>query len=246
MAEPLHFLDRMFAEWLYDYGHESTAWGAKDDPPAKGHLVAVRHPIYISAPCWKELVDAADTLEVQTVCFPDLVAWASAEDIDDVYLFYFSDFTKARVMAERVQSSARNKRKDLMRRIRKDEAGGFHNQWAIERLLEIQEGLCYYTGERLTTEPKNYVKDHIKSLWNGGTDWPGNIALVTQEINRLKGGVKSSNAMLKWLAQTRGDTWYRQQVAFCRKVDRLRKQLDKEFRQRYSDNGSLSTPISDE
>lgn len=176
---------------------------------------------------------AADLIENETIRFADYLTWADDEEVEDIYQFYFQELDTARQLAARVTDSARNKRKDLDRRILLDKAGGFHNQWAIDQLFDIQKGLCYYTGDRLTKSPKNFVKDHLVSVVKGGTDWPGNLALTTWEANRLKGGSLTPAAFLEILAEQRGPDWYRHQLTFCKEVDTRRMKLDLEFRLRF-------------
>lgn len=221
------------ARSLYTWGHDSSVWGFAGQPPQRGHVIEILAPNYVSRPCWDVLFETADQIETIKFDFSKHVEWEVVSEQENIYQFFFSNIDTAKKMALKVQKSARNKRKDLDRRIRLDEAGGFHNKWAINRLFKIQEGRCYYSGEKLTRHPKNYVVDHIQAIYLGGTDWPLNLALVIKEINTWKGGLKSSNDTLKWLAKKRGSNWLNIQKKYCLKVDKRRAELDLEFRQRF-------------
>ena len=211
---------------LYYHGHDSSVWG-EQKPPERGHVIEIIAPCYVSKPCWKEIREVADFIDTVTLDYED--------GIVDIHQFFFSNLDAAKKMALRVQRSARNIRKERVRRIRLDEAGGFHDKEILEKLFEIQQGCCYFSGDPLVKFPKNFVVDHILSVYRGGTDWPGNLALVIKEINTWKGGHASSAETLQWLAKKRGQSWLRKQKAYCKKVDKEREQLDFEF-QRARDN----------
>lgn len=63
--------------------------------------------------------------------------WEDKPDLVEIYQFLFSDLATANAMALRVQSSARNKRKNDIRRIRLADAGGFHDKNILDKLFEI-------------------------------------------------------------------------------------------------------------
>jgi len=219
----------MRVSWLRQFGHESNVWGEKSSAEMEW-VVEIVDPCYVSKPCWKDICEAADR---SANCFLDLnmfCKWEDKPDLAEIYQFFFSDLDTAKAMALRVQSSARNKRKDDIRRIRLEDAGGFHHQNVLDKLFEIQQGRCYYSGELLTKQPKNFVVDHIQSIYYGGTNWPGNLALVLKEINTWKGGHATAVETLKWLAKERGQQWLREQKKYCREIDVRRAELDREFR----------------
>lgn len=56
---------------------------------------------------------------------------------------------------------------------------------ALQVLFERQQGLCFYTGEKLTPG-KNASIDHQTPKTTGGTDTIGNLKWVTRQINRIK------------------------------------------------------------
>ncbi len=221
--------------WLQEYGHESNVWGDKCGTELKWVVEIVDH-IYVSKPCWKEICEAADRIDRATLDLNMFCEWDNEPDIADIYQFYFSDMEIAKAMALKVQSSARNIRKYDVRRIRLEEAGGFHDTSVLAKLYEIQQGRCYLSGELLIKRPKNYVIDHIQSIYKGGMNWPRNIALVLREINTWKGGHASSAETLEWLAKERGQRWLRNQKEFCKEVDLRREALDKEFRSKHDIN----------
>lgn len=214
---------------LRQLGHESNVWGEQSCAEIEW-VVEIVDPCYVSKPCWQDICESADKA---ASFFLDLNMFRKDEDEPDlaeIYQFFFSDLDTAKAMALRVQSSARNKRKDDVRRIRLEDAGGFHDKNVLDKLFEIQQGRCYYSGELLTKQPKNYVVDHIQSIYSGGTNWPGNLALVLKGINTWKGGHATAVETLKWLAKERGQQWFREQKKYCKEIDVRRAELDKEFR----------------
>ena len=214
---------------MYYFGHDSSVW-SEYKPPKKGHVVEIVAPCYVSKPCWNEMLKAATHIDTIEIDFGDLTESVSEPAKECIYQFFFFDIEVARTMALRVQKSASNIRKDFVRRTRLEEAGGFHNKFVLDRLFKIQHGRCYYSGDALTITPKNYVIDHILSIYSGGTNWPYNLALVIKEINTWKGGHASSKDTLLWLAKSRGTSWLQQQKAYCKEVDRKREELDREFK----------------
>ncbi|MGC4055838.1 MAG: hypothetical protein QM757_44055 [Paludibaculum sp.] len=123
----------------------------------------------MSRPCWEALSAEADHInrvEIDHVheAFPSMDVVVITLSVTQ---FYFTDLTKAKHWALRVQQSARNKRKDSLREKRCKSAGGFHTPAVLERLFEIQNGRCYYSGDSLAKRPKNYVVDHIHRIAKG-------------------------------------------------------------------------------
>ena len=226
---------QMRVSWLQQYGHESNAWGEKNGLELEW-VIEIVDPVFVSKRCWKEICESTDRIERASLDLNMFCEWDNGTDFADVYQFYFSDMEIAKGMASRVQRSARNIRKDDVRRIRLAEAGGFHDKSVLAKLYEIQQSRCYFSGEPLTKSPKNYVIDHIQSIYKGGTNWPINLALVLREINTWKGGHTSSAETLKWLAKERGPCWLRNQKKFCKEVDLRRASLDEEFRGKHYSN----------
>lgn len=220
--------------WLYDWGHCSSATRADLEPPEQGHVVEIIAPHYVSKPCWQKITDAADYIGTGTIDFPSLLEYGKCTEKEKVRQFFFSDREVALAMALMVQSSARNTRKNADRAIRLEKAGGFHDKAVLNDLFDIQRGRCYYSGDPLVKKPKNFVKDHIRPIYLGGTDWPNNLALALKTINLRKGGISTASDKLKWLAQERGRDWLKAQKAFCKEVDRKRNLLHLEFIQSYT------------
>lgn len=202
-------------------------------PPQRGHIVEIVASYYVSRPCWQAIYEAASFVDTVIMDFRGLVEFAGNTERRAIYQFFFLDFDIARRMALKVQRSARNKRKEVARQLRLVDAGGFHDKEALSRLFEIQRGRCYYSGDRLREDPKNYVVDHIQPIYLGGTDWPRNLALAIKEINTWKGGLASVKDTLRWIAEKRGDEWLRSQKEFCLEVDQKREEFDLEFQQRH-------------
>ena len=215
---------------LISYGHYSSVWSNKAAPSDKGHIIEILAPRYVSKPCWKEVENASDLTDIVFLSIEKLSDLPTDEPEIRIFQFYFRNYDIALVMANKVQRSARNKRKDWVRDLRLIEAGGFHDKKILDSLFDIQDGRCYYTGEPLNKVPKDYVIDHIQPIYLGGSDWPINLALVKREINTWKGGLMSSEDTIHELSKERGKEWLKNQVEFCKKVDDKRKILDLEFR----------------
>ena len=226
---------QMRLSWLREYGQDSNVWGEMDSSEIK-YVVEIVDPWYVSKPCWKVICEAADRIDRVELDLNMFCEWDNEPDIENIYQFFFSDIEIAKAMALRVQSSARNKRKDFVRQARLDTAGGFHDKNVLDKLYEIQQERCYYSGVPLVKQPKNFVVDHIQSIYKGGTDWPINLALVIKEINTWKGGHVSRAETLNWLSKERGQCWLREQKAYCKEVDLRREELDREFRSTHENN----------
>jgi hypothetical protein len=226
---------RMRVSWLRQYGQDSNVWEDLFSSEVE-YVVEIVDPCYVSKPCWKAICEAADRIDRLTLDLNMFCEWENEPDVADIYQLFISDIEIAKAMALKVQSSARNVRKDDMRRIRLDESGGFHDKSILDKLFEIQQGRCYYSGDPLVKQPKNFVIDHIRSIYKGGTDWPKNLALVIREINTWKGGHASRTETLNWLAKERSQGWLHDQKAYCKDVDLQREKLDREFRSEHESN----------
>jgi hypothetical protein len=103
---------------------------------------------------------------------------------------------------------------------------GLYLEEDILELYEIQRGRCYYTGKPLTKAPANYVIDLIEPASEGGTCWPGNLALALKSASKAK----SSHTKMKYFVQLQkeyGENWYQKQRDFCKTVDQSRRDLDR-------------------
>jgi 5-methylcytosine-specific restriction endonuclease McrA len=221
--------------WLVMWGN-STSLTSKSKPEKDDQFVIeVTGTQSVSKPCWEELIASCDSYDTQTIFLKDVDFQGSqflfdAPDSVKIYQFFYSNFEEAKSMALRVSSSARDKRKNRVRRDRLQEAGGFHTARVIEELFIIQEGKCYYSGDELLTHPKNYAVDHLCPVYLGGTDWPENLALVITEVNLKKGALASDDEILDHLARSRDKKWLNSQLDFMDEVDEKRKVLDSTFK----------------
>lgn len=225
---------------LDSYGHDSSVWCFDANPPKKGHVVEIVSPDYVSRQCWERVLEKADHITSVILPFrklievlPGFAQYGNEIEKRPVHQFYFYSEDIAKEMALLVQKSARNVRKNKTRNTSLKEAGGFYSKDIIEKLFIIQKGLCYYSGDSLVKNPKNYVIDHIRPICQGGTNWPANLALVIKEINTWKGGHVSSEDTLIWLSKTRSKNWLHEQKQYCSEVDHKRKSLDVEFRKHH-------------
>jgi hypothetical protein len=103
---------------------------------------------------------------------------------------------------------------------------GLYSEEDILELYEIQRGRCYYTGKPLTKAPANYVVDLIEPASEGGTCWPGNLALALKSASQAK----STDTKMKYFMQLQkeyGEDWYQKQRDFCKTVDQSRRDLDR-------------------
>jgi hypothetical protein len=209
----------------------STSFMRQESRDEIGELyIDIAYKNYVSAPCWIALMDQCSRWERKSLAIRGFTDKQYYETIVG-YSFYFDDDEVGEEMFFKVQASARNKRSALKREIQKVEAGGHYNKAVLEQLFIIQEGLCYYTGEKLEKNPKNFDLDHILSLYNGGSEWPENLAYCTKKINQEKGGLYLAHYIIYKQGEKKGHKWELKHRAFCRMVDEKRAQLDKEYRE---------------
>lgn len=69
------------------------------------------------------------------------------------------------------------------RRAREAGAEGFYTPEDIQRIHKDQRGRCAICKTKLT---KSYHRDHIISLYHGGSNWPSNIQLLCRPCNTRK------------------------------------------------------------
>jgi hypothetical protein len=137
------------------------------------------------------------------------------------------DSEKSEQFCERIKAYFLNrKRSEIRKHNLRLLSGGMYEKEDIDRLFEIQEGRCYYTGERLTRNPKNYSIDHIVPVAEGGSSWPGNLALVTVDANQEKHD-QSKRKMFAILEARYGKEWQLNQRELCKRVDSRRRVVDK-------------------
>ncbi|NKB31788.1 MAG: hypothetical protein GKR91_01660 [Pseudomonadales bacterium] len=215
-----------------------VSWDShKDFHPENGYVIEIAGREAISKPCWEELIESSSFYKSESIFLNEIVFTDSVPLVElpkelKSIKFFYPDYDLATKMELRVRSSAKNKRKDKLRKQRLVEAGGFHDQEVIEELYRIQEGKCYYSGDKLERSPKIFSIDHILPVNLGGSDWPENLALVLHEINLEKGGQGSEDKILALLAQSKGQEWLEAQYDFMNRVDKKRKKLGRQFKQK--------------
>jgi hypothetical protein len=106
--------------------------------------------------------------------------------------------------------------------------GGFHSKNDINEIWVAQGQACYYCGDspKLKGDKQIFVKDHMRAVANGGTEWPSNIALSCYQCNRDKSD-KSVSAFWKLLQRTHSQQWISRRQLACKKVDKLKSDLTK-------------------
>jgi len=145
---------------------------------------------------------------------------------DDRIVFPINCETSERLY-ERIKRFQKNRaRSELRKQNLMALSGGIYEKEDIENLFEIQEGRCYYTGAPLTRNPKNYAVDHIVPVTEGGSSWPGNLALASVEVNREKHN-RSKRHIFATLEKRYGKGWRADQREFCKRVDARRRAVDK-------------------
>ncbi|WP_290536882.1 hypothetical protein [Alcanivorax sp.] len=236
MDKRLHKID--YTGWGSNiFGASSyPKFGVRPSEPASFWIHIVDRS-FVSKPCWEALVESStqhtliETIFCRDTHFDDETCEVT-ELLEHVecHRFVFEDPQQAKKLAMRVMKSAKDKRREKERKAREAQAEGFHTNACIDRIFEIQQGRCYYSGEPLIRDPINFSRDHIMPIRFGGTDWPGNIVLALKGINSWKGATKTKEMTLNWLAGERGTNWMFDQIDFCDEVDRLRAEYDQQFR----------------
>jgi hypothetical protein len=99
----------------------------------------------------------------------------------------------------------------------------------IRAIFEIQQGRCYFSSEPISFEREDYSIDHLKPVCSGGSFWPGNLALVTKEINQEKHW-RTKAQYCSFLEKSKGTSWVAQQKAWCADIDKARRSVDRDRR----------------
>ncbi|WP_370243212.1 hypothetical protein [Marisediminitalea sp.] len=183
---------------------------------------------FVSKPCWNALLNSNAELREIIRCNTHDFVFDFPKGSYSCHRFTFEDARECATFASKVQKSATNKRKNITRAARIKATEGFYDKGILKRLYEIQQGRCYYSGDKLND--KNQTVDHLVPLCEGGTQWPLNLALCTFEMNRKKGGHLGSFELLNILAEKKGEKWAREQVSFMLSVDEKRYALDRDFK----------------
>lgn len=108
-----------------------------------------------------------------------------------------------------------------------DLSSGYYTQSDIARLFEIQNQRCYFTSEPFDVHKDGHVVDHLKPVRDGGSSWPGNLALVLPSVN---GDKRTLGKIAYWnvLAKRHGDEWVKSRRSMARQIDKERKKLHAE------------------
>lgn len=129
--------------------------------------------------------------------------------------------------ALRIMTAYYDNKRSRKRRIELElECEGIFLAEDIKAIYEIQEGRCYFSGEPISLEKKDYSADHLKPVRKGGSFWPGNLALVQRKINHDKHG-QSKSQFWKMIEAEKGIAWVKQQKAWCTEVDKARRAIDR-------------------
>ena len=104
--------------------------------------------------------------------------------------------------------------------------GGVFEKSDLQKIFEIQNGQCYFTGEHISLENRTYSIDHLTPVCNGGSFWPRNIALVTKDTNQNK-HYRTKAQYFNVLAKQKGEDWVKIRKEVCRDIDKRRREIDK-------------------
>jgi HNH endonuclease len=155
---------------------------------------------------------------VVTASDGDLVRFRSIDGID------IESIRSAVARFERSKIRSENRSNDMWHL-----SSGLFEPEDIEKLFDAQEGVCYYTGEKLTNKPRNFSVDHIVPVVEGGASWPINLVLALRSFNHFKRH-QSKRKVFSILKSQRGEEWYANQKRFCLIVDVRRKAIDRHRR----------------
>ncbi|OKY25234.1 HNH endonuclease domain-containing protein [Thalassotalea sp. PP2-459] len=137
---------------------------------------------------------------------------SSSEEIDEIY---------AIIKKNSRWSKANAKRKER----EKTKSTGIYTNQDIKDIYRIQNGYCYYTGERISFNPRTFSIDHIIPVSAGGSFWPLNIALCLKSAN----SVKKDRSKLKYLNQLereKGKDWRIERSIVIKEIDKKRKVIN--------------------
>lgn len=105
-------------------------------------------------------------------------------------------------------------------------SGGLYLPEDIEQILEAQKFCCYFTGDPLSSNPKNYQIDHLTPIYSGGSSWPLNIALLTKTAN-LQKTYQTRAEYWRFLQRRNGESWVNSRKEECREIDKARRIINK-------------------
>jgi len=119
-----------------------------------------------------------------------------------------------------------------------DRSGGVYEDEDIEKIFELQERRCYYTGTPISIQQKDFAIDHIVPVDRGGSSWPGNLALTTRTIGREKLGM-SKRGYWKLLSERHGADWVATRRTICETIDKKRRSIDRQRKSAVDDMTSM-------
>jgi len=149
------------------------------------------------------------------------------ENTETEITFRFNNYEESEEICSLVGKYENNKlyrEKQLWMRFTK--SGGMYENEDIDKLYEVQEGLCYYTRQPLIKNPSNFEIDHIVPVADYGSSFPGNLALAIKQVNMDKRNYTKGSFLSSIADKYGGKGWLIEQRKFCRKVDARRKKID--------------------
>ena len=109
---------------------------------------------------------------------------------------------------------------------RRKHAEGFYTDEDVRCLYELQNGECYFCGDKLGMigHLGSFHIDHLVPVSKGGTNWPGNLALVCEFCNKRK---YNHNATRLWgkLKSEKGDGWVKARISKNRSFSNKKSKL---------------------
>lgn len=159
----------------------------------------------------------------------DLLATVSiTETADDYITFKIQNEGDANRLSNAIRKFEQGKRRSESRRTSLYlNSGGMYEKEDVDQLFIAQEGLCYYTRQPLTKNPRNFEVDHIIPVAKGGSSWPGNLALAIKQVNQDKNDW-SKDTVLSRLGKQYGQDWLKSQREYCKRVNARRKIIDEQ------------------
>ena len=152
-----------------------------------------------------------------------LASVSITETSDDYITFKVQNESDANRLNNAVKKFERGKRRSESRRTSLNlYSGGLYEKEDIEQLFIAQEGLCYYTRQPLTKDPKNFEIDHIIPVAKGGSSWPDNLALAIKTVNQDKNDWSKDTVLFR-LGKQYGQEWLKSQREYCKRVNARRK-----------------------
>jgi len=141
--------------------------------------------------------------------------------------FIFANRAVAELLFEKLRRYEKNRDSAKRRRfLERTQSTGIYTASDIEEIFAAQDGLCYFSGQLLSRNERNYSIDHLRPVKADGTSWPGNLALVLKAVNQEK---QDLSVRKYWaiLGKRYGVEWVRNRLLFCQRVDAKRKIIDR-------------------